>query len=199
MNQPFALGIYGKSNSGKTKLVQELIKKLIKNGYKVASIKKTDKEIGIDQEGKDTWKHTIAGSELVILSSPVETDIIFKKNLSSFYLTKVISNFGNFDVILIEGVREKSVPKIRVGNIKIRENTIFDYKNNFDKIFNYIKKEINESHVIKEDIKITVNGKKIPLSKFPSKIILNGILGILKSLKGVNQIKEANIEISMKM
>ncbi len=198
MNQTFVIGVYGKSNSGKTTLVQKLIHKLCKNGYKVASIKKTDKKIGIDQRGKDTWKHSSVGSELVVLSSPVETDIIYKKKLYNEYLFKVISNFDDFDVILIEGSREKNIPKIRVGDIKIRENTIFNYKENFDEIYDYIKKEINKSKVIEKDIKIYVNGKKVPLSEFPSKVILNGILGMLKSLKGINQIKEANIEIMFK-
>ena len=58
---PFVVGFYGKSNSGKTTLVTKLIEKLSNEGFKVASVKMTDKEISIDSKQKDTWKHSKAG------------------------------------------------------------------------------------------------------------------------------------------
>jgi hypothetical protein len=48
------------------------------------------------------------------------------------------------------------------------------------------------------EIKITVNGKDIFLTDFPSEIITNVVLGILKSLKDVTEIKDARIELTEK-
>jgi hypothetical protein len=48
------------------------------------------------------------------------------------------------------------------------------------------------------EIKITVNGEDIFLTDFPTEIITNVVLGILKSLKGVTEIKVAKIELEEK-
>jgi hypothetical protein len=48
-----------------------------------------------------------------------------------------------------------------------------------------------------EDICIKVNGKEIKLTEFPTEIIKNTICGMLKSLKGVEEIK--NVEISFNL
>lgn len=48
-----------------------------------------------------------------------------------------------------------------------------------------------------KDISIKVNGKQIPLTEFPTEIIKNTIHGMLKSLKGVDEI--IDVEISFKM
>jgi len=45
-----------------------------------------------------------------------------------------------------------------------------------------------------EDIEIKVNGEKIPLTEFPSDFIKNSICGMLKTLKGVDNIKEVEIK-----
>ena len=42
---------------------------------------------------------------------------------------------------------------------------------------------------------ILVNGKKIPLTEFPTDFIKNTICGMLKSLKGVDEINEVEIKI----
>ena len=45
---------------------------------------------------------------------------------------------------------------------------------------------------------IKVNGKDIHLTEFPTQIITNILLGILKSLKDVENIKDAVIELKTK-
>ena len=49
---------------------------------------------------------------------------------------------------------------------------------------------------MEKKMKIIVNGKNIPLSEFPADIITGAILGMLSSLKGVENID--NFEISLK-
>ena len=44
-----------------------------------------------------------------------------------------------------------------------------------------------------QDIVIKVNDKKIPLSEFPAEFIKNTILGMLKTLKGVDEIEKVDI------
>ena len=130
---PFVVGFYGKSDSGKTTLVTKLIEKLSNEGFKVASVKMTDKEISIDSKQKDTWKHSKAGSEIVVFSTQSETSYMAHSVQSTDQIIKNINLLGKFDIVIIEGCNDKSVPKIRLGNIQERENTIFTY-DGFDNV-----------------------------------------------------------------
>ncbi len=44
-----------------------------------------------------------------------------------------------------------------------------------------------------QTITLKVNGKEVPLTQFPADIILQTILGMLKALKGVEEIKDVEI------
>jgi molybdopterin-guanine dinucleotide biosynthesis protein B len=44
-----------------------------------------------------------------------------------------------------------------------------------------------------QSIILKVNGKEIPLTQFPADIIMQTILGMLKALKGVEEIKDVEI------
>ena len=142
MKKPFVIGFYGESNTGKTTIMTKLIRRLIEENIKIASIKNTDKRISIDQENKDTWKHAEAGANLVVFRTPIETDYLFKKQQSIGEITDKINQFDNYDLILIEGANDKTTPKIRIGNIKERENTIYTYENDFEKLYSFIKEKI---------------------------------------------------------
>ena len=48
-----------------------------------------------------------------------------------------------------------------------------------------------------EKISVKVNGQEIPLTEFPTELIVNSICGMLRSLKGVDEIK--NVEIKFKL
>jgi len=193
---PVVFGVYGESKSGKTRLIVDIIKQLTKEGFKIASVKISDKKIDIDTKTKDTWKFAEAGSHLVVLSSTDETDFLLKNKLSTQKIIDKIYFISNFDLIIIEGVNDNFTPKIKLGSIKERKNTILNYKGDFEKLIKTIKKEIIRRKNM-EKISIKVNGKQIPLTEFPAEFIINTITGMLKSLKGVKDIK--NIQINIKM
>jgi hypothetical protein len=48
-----------------------------------------------------------------------------------------------------------------------------------------------------KDIKVKINGKDVPLSEFPKKFVVNTICGMLKSLKGVDEIKDVEIRFTL--
>jgi len=139
------IGFYGKSDSGKTSLIERLIKEFNEDGFKVATIKITDKKISIDSEGKDTWKHSQAGAGIIVLSSPAETDFIVKDKIETNEIIKQISLFGEYDIVLVEGANDPDILKIRLGNIKERKNTIYHYNDDFEEVVKLIKKKINEN------------------------------------------------------
>ena len=139
MMKPFIIGFYGESDTGKTTLIVDIISRLTNEGFKIASVKITDKKISIDTEEKDTWKHSSAGSQLVVFSTDIETDFLLKQKISVNKLVDYINHFGRYDIIIVEGVNDEETPKIRIGKIKERKNTIQTYDNNFEKLIEFIK------------------------------------------------------------
>ena len=139
--KPYFIGFYGESNTGKTMLITDLVKRLTKDGFKVATIKKSDKQINIDVPGKDTFRHAEAGAQATVLSSKDETDFIVKKNINTVDIIRVISQIDNYDFVFVEGASDKNIPKIRIGDILLRENTVIDYDGDFEKLYNLIKNQ----------------------------------------------------------
>jgi len=191
------IGFYGPSNAGKTTLIVRLIQTLTKEGYSVATVKQTEKNIGLDCEGKDTWSHSQAGAKVVVFSSPVETDIIVKKKQTFTEILHQITAISSYDCIFVEGATDRDILKIRVGKSTKRENTIVDYNGDFTAVLSLIKKKIKENTDIerKESVSVLVNGKEIPLTEFPSSVIKNTVVGLLQSLKGVDTIREIKLTI----
>ena len=77
-----------------------------------------------------------------MFKTPYETDYLFKKRQPLNEIIETISKVDNNDIIIIEGINDEETPKIRIGDIKERKNTIYTYKNNFEELYNLIKKEI---------------------------------------------------------
>ena len=133
------LGFYGESDSGKTTLVERLISALTKEGYHIAAVKKTNQGMSIDSAGKDTHRYEQAGATLVVFSTPIETAFLVKAKTSEEDIIANIQHFRYFDFIFVEGANEKLIPKIRLGNITERENTLFTYDGNFENLLDIIK------------------------------------------------------------
>jgi molybdopterin-guanine dinucleotide biosynthesis protein B len=194
MSTSTVFGVYGNSNTGKTTLIVQLVSHLTKEGYMVATIKQTKKAISMDTKNKDTWRHHDAGAKLVVFSSLCETDFLLNKAMDTSEIIRRISEFGCYDLILVEGADDPSIPKIQIGAGKKRENTIASYEDNFNEILKIIKRELKMKPSLQR-LRLTVNGKNIPLTEFPEQIITNTIVGMLGSLKDVQNIEEVTIQL----
>ena len=70
------VSIVGKSNSGKTTLIEKLIAELTRRGWRVATIKHNRHGFEIDHEGKDSWRHKQAGAVATVVASPRRIAVI---------------------------------------------------------------------------------------------------------------------------
>lgn len=66
---PRTFGFAGWSGSGKTTLIERLIPKLVARGLEVALVKHAHHDFDIDQPGKDSYRHRIAGATEVLVTS----------------------------------------------------------------------------------------------------------------------------------
>ena len=112
MNKRLALAFTGPSNSGKTTLILKVARKLINEyGKKVAIVKHDPGDKArFDVEGKDSYKFSDTGAE-VIVTSPTRTTYFSKKSED---LDEMIRLFDTFDILLVEGLKTLPLPRISV-------------------------------------------------------------------------------------
>lgn len=113
-----AVAFTGISNSGKTTLIVKVATILQSEGFKVAIVKHDpcDKAI-FDKEGKDSYKFSQTGSDVAVVS-PTRTTV-FKKETST--IDEIAKMLGNFDFLLVEGLKTIPLPRICVQRDKFQE------------------------------------------------------------------------------
>lgn len=106
-----AVAVVGFRKSGKTTVVEGLVRELVKRGYRVGTIKHIrEKEFSIDAPGKDTWRHAQAGASAIVSLAPRETATVVKRSVKP---EEVMSALQWLDFIILEGFREsKGIAKI---------------------------------------------------------------------------------------
>jgi molybdopterin-guanine dinucleotide biosynthesis adapter protein len=198
------ISIVGKSDSGKTTLLEKLVPELTRRGYRIATIKHDVHGFEVDQEGKDSWRHKQAGAHTVVISSPNKIALIrdVEKDLNLEEIRERL--IQDVDLILSEGYKKDVQPKIEVFRKEKHKKLLCTKKDNLvaiasnkkinagipcfnledmNGLSNFIEKEFLQSRKAKE-ISLKVNGEPIPLSPFVKDILIKTIKGMLSSLKG---------------
>jgi len=109
---PPIICIVGRSQSGKTTLIEKLIPALKRLGYKIGTIKHSHHIFDFDKTGKDSWRHKDAGAETVIIASPGKIAMV--KNDHQGTLDGLQNFFGDLDLVITEGYKKENKPKIEV-------------------------------------------------------------------------------------
>ncbi len=134
------LGIYGWQDSGKTTLVEKLTRELSSKGYRVSSVKHAPHEEGLDEEGKDTWRHAAAGSDPVALQTKSGTVLYIRQSQSVEGIVELIVREFDPDVLLLEGYKDGAFPKVALGDVEPTEGTVL-VNPGLDEVVDYIVKE----------------------------------------------------------
>ena len=126
MKKRLAVAFTGPSNSGKTTLILKVARKLIhEHNLEVAIIKHDTKDKArFDVEGKDSYKFSDTGAE-VIVTSPNRTTYFSHRRSE---LEDMIRLFGDFDILLVEGLKNLPLPRISVFRDSI-DKDYFAYMN----------------------------------------------------------------------
>jgi molybdopterin-guanine dinucleotide biosynthesis protein MobB len=104
----------GRSNTGKTTLIEKLIIELRRRGYRVGTIKHNSHGFEIDHEGKDSWRHKKAGAQVTVIASPHRVAVIEDVN-RDYELSELMDHYiRDVDIILSEGFKKNPHPKIEV-------------------------------------------------------------------------------------
>ena len=99
------------SGTGKTTLLEKVIRTLKRRGMRVAVIKHDGHDFTIDREGKDSWRFTQAGADISIISSAAKTALVEQRPLS---FAQAAAMVHDVDLILVEGYKQEPLTQIGI-------------------------------------------------------------------------------------
>jgi molybdopterin-guanine dinucleotide biosynthesis protein B len=104
----------GRSNTGKTTVIERLIPILVGKGLKVAVIKHHPHDFEIDIPGKDTYRYKQAGATMSILASPGKVAVV-EDTETELTLEEIITRYiHDVNLLIVEGFKREEIPKIEV-------------------------------------------------------------------------------------
>lgn len=107
------LTFVGKSGTGKTTFLERLIPELKSRGLRLAVVKHDAHQFEMDQPGKDTWRFSQAGADVVAISNAQKAAIL-EQPPRELTLNEVISRLPEVDLILTEGYKSERNYKIEL-------------------------------------------------------------------------------------
>jgi len=110
------LSVVGRSKSGKTTLLEKLIREFTTRGRRIGTIKHHyHGSVTVDVPGKDSWRHRQAGARAVALLSP-ETLFLVRDSADGLSV-ETIAHLGMWgvDLVLTEGFKASAMPKIEIN------------------------------------------------------------------------------------
>ena len=108
------VSIVGKSDAGKTTLIEKLIPELKRRGYRVATIKHDAHQFEIDHPGKDSYRHFHAGADWTIIGSPAKLALVRRLD-RELTLDEIAAQISDVDLILTEGYKREARCRIEVS------------------------------------------------------------------------------------
>ena len=123
--------VASKSNTGKTTLIEGLIKTFKDRNYTVGVLKHDSHNFETDKKGKDSYRFSRAGAENVIIAS-FEKLTSFQRLSQEKKLEDILNMFKDIDIVLIEGFKKNKYPKIEVHRKEVDNNLLYQ-NSDFDK------------------------------------------------------------------
>ena len=111
------IGVVGWKNTGKTTLIEKLIKEFNLRNLTVSTIKNSHHNVSLDRQGTDSFRHFNAGTIETILASDTKW-IKFSKTTSQHKtsLDYLIKQMTPVDIVIIEGFKVSGHRKVEVVN-----------------------------------------------------------------------------------
>ena len=103
------IGFSAYSGTGKTAVMERVIRELTRKGLRVGVIKHDGHDFEIDHPGKDSFRHAQAGAQTVVIASLQKTAVIEQAGST---LEQCLQRVRNVDIILVEGFKHADIPRI---------------------------------------------------------------------------------------
>ena len=109
------IGLAGWSGSGKTTLLAKVIPRIVARGLKVSTLKHAHHGFDVDQPGKDSHTHRMAGASEVLVSSANRWALVHElRGQAEPVLGALLTKLSPVDLVLVEGYKSEPHPKLEV-------------------------------------------------------------------------------------
>jgi molybdopterin-guanine dinucleotide biosynthesis protein B len=109
------IGFAGWSGSGKTTLIERLIPRFVERGLRVSLIKHAHHTFDVDQAGKDSYRHRLAGASEVLVTSSRRWVLMHElRGGQEPSFDEQLRHLSPCDLLIVEGFKYAPIPKIEV-------------------------------------------------------------------------------------
>ena len=120
------IGLAGWSGSGKTTLLAKVIPRIVARGLKVSTLKHAHHAFDVDQPGKDSHTHRMAGASEVLVSSDNRWALVHElRGDAELTLEALLDKLSPVDLVLVEGYKREPHPKLEVYRASIGKPLIY--------------------------------------------------------------------------
>jgi molybdopterin-guanine dinucleotide biosynthesis protein B len=106
-------GIVGYKNAGKTGLMERLVTEITGRGFSVSTLKHAHHAFDIDQPGKDSHRHRVAGAHQVLLASGARWALMTElRDTAEPPLDDLLGRLDPVDLVLVEGYKRDGHAKV---------------------------------------------------------------------------------------
>jgi molybdopterin-guanine dinucleotide biosynthesis protein B len=109
------IGLAGWQNSGKTTLLAKVIPRLVARGRTVSTVKHAHEGFDVDQPGKDSHTHRMAGATEVLVGSAKRFALVHElRGAEEPSLGELLARLSPVDLVIVEGYKAHPHPKLEV-------------------------------------------------------------------------------------
>jgi molybdopterin-guanine dinucleotide biosynthesis protein B len=109
------IGLAGWSGAGKTTLLINVIPCLIARGLRVSTLKHAHHAFDVDQPGKDSHSHRMAGATEVLVGAASRWALVHElRGEVEPQLDMLLGKLSPVDLVIIEGYKREAHPKLEV-------------------------------------------------------------------------------------
>jgi molybdopterin-guanine dinucleotide biosynthesis adapter protein len=209
------VSIIGRSGSGKTTLLEALIPILRAKGYRIATIKHAKDAFDPPPMGKDSWRHSQAGAEVALVSSPQGVGI-FRRLEREATLEELVDSYPfDVDLILAEGYKSERGPKIEVHRGQLEEGLLSPDPEGLQAVVSDVPLSVKvplfplddpkpladflEEKFLRKrragSVRLLIDDHRIPLNPFVQDLFRSLLLAMIAPLKGIGPFSRLSIRL----
>jgi molybdopterin-guanine dinucleotide biosynthesis protein B len=206
------IGVVGWKDSGKTLVVEQLVRSLVRRGFAVGTVKHVHGAPSLQPAAKDSARHLDAGAEIAIALG--EGLVVLEKDAGEDLETTVAGYLALSDVIVVEGFKHAPIPKIAV--VSGDDDVLGEVENVVGVIYRDVRPEgypaytasgieelvelLFENGTLKPPDRgatLLVNGKHVPINDFVQASLAGVVRGFVAALHDVDT--PATIQLSVRL